>query len=122
MTVDQIARDDQALLSELVRQAGWRAYEKGWQLLAYKNTLLGLQEAYPWAKNAFSPGWRVVSRWTQLEPSTPHSPLPLKVLWPAAAREHPFSLASSHSAVPPDFDRCTKTKLLSDSAARYAWK
>ena len=35
--------------------------------------------------------------------------LEVKVLCPAAGREHPFTLASSHSIVPPDLDRCRKS-------------
>ena len=80
LKVEEIVRSDLPLLSELVRQAGWFAYESNWQLLAFKNMLLGLQEAYPWARQAIAPGWRVVTRWSQLEPSTPHSPLPRRVL------------------------------------------
>ena len=80
MTVEEIARHDQPLLSELVRGAGWWCFEQNWSLLSFKNLLLGLQEVFPWARQAIGPGWRVASRWEQLEPSTPHAPVPLQVL------------------------------------------
>ena len=80
VTVAEVARSDLPLLSELVRSAGWWCFEQNYDLLSYENMLLGLQEKYPWARDAIAPGWRVASRWMQLEPSTPHAPMPRQVL------------------------------------------
>ena len=76
----EISRGDQATLVATVRAAGFSAYEQQWPKNRYRDLLLGIAEMYPWIRPSLSAGWRIVARWEQLEPSVPHTPLPLQML------------------------------------------
>ena len=84
----EITRGDQATLMATVRAAGFNAYEQRWPKNRFRDLLLGIAEMYPWIRPSLSAGWRIVSRWEQLEPSVPHTPLPLQMLLAALMRWH----------------------------------
>ena len=73
-------RSDLPGFSRVVRAAGWRFFESSRACCEFRNLLLGLAEEFPWARGGLTGGWRVVGRWGQLEPTVPHSPLPLSAL------------------------------------------
>ena len=75
-----VARSDLPTFSQLVRAIGWSFFENGRAQGEYREMLLGLRDEMPWCSGALQPGWRVVLRWHQLEPTVPHAPLPLTVL------------------------------------------
>lgn len=75
-----IAKSDLPMFSQLVRSIGWSYFEGGRAKGDYRDLLLGLRDELPWCAGALRPGWRVVMRWNQLEPTIPHAPLPLTVL------------------------------------------
>ena len=74
VTVQEVARSDLPLLSELVRSAGWWCFEQNYDLLSYKNMLLGLQEKYPWAGTRLRQGgeWPVGGCNSSRPPRMPH--------------------------------------------------
>lgn len=67
------------VLSTLVRSFGWEAFDAGWPRNDYKDTILAVSDLHPWSRAGLTAAWRVVSRWEQLEPTTPHTPLPLSL-------------------------------------------
>ena len=80
LDLEEIVRKDLPLFSRVVRAAGWRFFESSRACGEFRNLLLGLAEEFPWARGGLTGGWRVVGRWGQLEPTVPHSPLPLQAL------------------------------------------
>ena len=68
---------DLPLLSDVVRSFGWAAFDAGWPKNDYKDVILGIADTSPWARPGLTAAWRVVARWNQLEPSTPHTPHPI---------------------------------------------
>jgi hypothetical protein len=61
----------------VLRAFGWQAYDSGWPKNDYKDVILAVADVAPWSRPGLTGAWRVVSRWSQLEPETPHVPVPL---------------------------------------------
>ena len=68
------------LFSELISAYGYAAFESLWPRNDLVDTLLAISDLLPWARATITSGWRVVTRWRELEPSTPHTPLPEGIL------------------------------------------
>jgi len=71
---------DQALFSDLVRSYGYATFDSQWPVGDLKDSLLAIAEEMPWMRPSLTSGWRVVQRWEELEPSTPHTPLPVDLM------------------------------------------
>ena len=65
------------LLSDVLRAFGWEVFDAGWPKNDYKDVILAVSDLAPWSRPGLTSAWRVVSRWNQLEPETPHVPVPL---------------------------------------------
>ena len=64
---------DQALFSDLFRSYGYATFDSQWPVGDLKDSLLAIAEEMPWMRPSLTSGWRVVQRWEELEPSTPHT-------------------------------------------------
>ena len=72
----RISSTDPMLTTTLLRNFGLKAYSENWTKNQFRDLLLGLGEKFPWVRPTLTAGWRLVSRWEMLEPSTPHTPIP----------------------------------------------
>ena len=79
MTLEAAARDG-PLFTDLTRTYGFEGYVAEWPRNDFVDTLLAITDKISWARASLGGAWRVVRRWHQLEPSTPHVPLPLYLL------------------------------------------
>ena len=76
----ETAARDAPLFTDLTRTYGFERYDEEWPRNDFVDTLLAISDVVPWARPSLGGAWRVVRRWHQLEPSTPHVPLPLCLL------------------------------------------
>ena len=77
--IADLAANNVALLSNLMREYGFGLYDAQRTQGELKETILSIQDQFGYAKPALSAAWRVVSTWERLEPSEARAPLPFMI-------------------------------------------
>ena len=74
-----LVRTDLPGLSGLMRDHGYNLYDSNRPVGDLKDTILGLTDAFAYARPAMNEAWRIVKTWERLEPDTARAPLPYEI-------------------------------------------
>ena len=78
VTLEEIARSNVPLLSDLLQEYVYQCYEERFPVGHCRHLLVGVADRFGWLRRVLGGPWKVVSAWERAEPAEPRAPIPVK--------------------------------------------